>query len=338
MSLFAKPSEGQSATDEALLRRGELFDGIGRRRIIAPEDVGKDDPKLLGYTRATSYISALEDTTGLEKWHTRLILEGASDADLENSVLTAYQSFLEAERLAGIELKEYLATTPKPTKKRIAEISETPGKAYRARLGEIAEYAFYLGGGRESADYGTALHELFDRRLNDTLTSKFMESEEEKWPGILDDLAALCNEWDRFVKLTGAKVEHSEVLVVNDKLQVAGRTDLVVVCRLPGEPRSRRIIIDLKSGKMDSETKMAQQLAMYAGSKRYDPETGERSSMRVRQDIGIIIHCPKGEARAEFHVLQLAPGRACNTLCAKVRESRRKVPGLRTTLDLTDPS
>lgn len=326
-----KPSDAEQS-DDALLRRGELFDGIGRRRIIHPEDVGAEKPRLLGYTRATSYIGALEDSTSLEKWRTRLILEGADEARLEAEVLTAYSRLLEDESAAFVEA-EKLDGVPR-TKTRRAEIIDQPGKTYRKRLDEIAEHAFFLAGGRDSADYGTAHHDLMEAHLTGTLTPEFAAERCERWEGLAEDFDAFVREWGRFADFTGATVEHMEALVVNDRLQVAGRTDIIVKCRMPGEPRARRMIMDLKTGKINGEARLSQQLALYAGSKRYDPETGERSDLRVRQDIGVIIHAPKGEARVEFKIVQLATGRANNALVAKVRASRRKVPGLVTDFDL----
>lgn len=326
MSAFLIPSQMQDATEAALLRRGEAFNGLGQRKIIHPDYVGDPKPKLVGYTRATSYISALEDTTSLQKWRTRLILEGADEARLEAEALLAYNAYLVAQDL--VEAQRAAGELDELTKTRRTEILEAPGREYRRALDEIAERAFFLAGGRDSADYGTTHHELMDRWLLGTLTDEFMDETEEKWPGILADFAALREAWALFCETTGAVVHHTEALVVNDRLKVAGRTDLILGCKLPGDQRARRIIADLKTGKIDGELKLAQQLAMYAGSKHYDPETGQRRSLRVRQDVGIIIHAPKGEARAEFKLVQLAPGRSANALVEKVRASRRKIPGL----------
>lgn len=333
---FVIPSKGEVASEASLLARGELFDGIGRRRIIHPDDVGVENPRLVGYTRATSYIGALEDTTALEKWRTRLILEGASDANLENAAMTAYAQFLDDERLAREKLEQeesdLASSGKKMTKKRLSEIMESPGKNYRATLDELAELSFCLAGGRESADYGTAHHELVDRWLAGGLDTAFMKETEERWPGILDDFDSFRHAWNEFASQTGARVDLSEALVVNDDLKVAGRTDLIVRAKLPGDQRARRVIMDLKTGKIEGEMRLSQQLDMYASSKLYDPETGERSALRVRRDVGIIIHSPKGQATTSLHLVQLRPGRAANALCAKVRASRRKVPGLLTPL------
>ena len=44
---------------------------------------------------------------------------------------------------------------------------------------------------------------------------------------------------------------------------------------------------------------------------------------------------PRGEGRAVLELVNLADGRAANALCAKVRESRRKIPGISEPVDLT---
>lgn len=329
-----KPSEADGAAEAALLARGESFDHMGRRRIVHPDSVGEESKKLVGYTRATTYISALEDTSGLEKWRTRLVLEGSLDARLESEVADAMNVLMEAEAVAEAELARLKESGEKTTKKALAELAERPGKDFRKRLSEIADYAFFLAGGKDAADYGTAHHELADRWFKETLTPEFEAEMEDRWPGITRDFASFQNAWHDLQLQYGARIEESEVMVVNDELQVAGRTDYIVRMKLPGDERSRRVIMDLKSGKIEGELKLAQQLAMYAGSKKYDPATGERTNLRVRQDKGIIIHAPKGMGETTFHILQLAPGRAANALCAKVRASRRKVPGIRTVLEL----
>lgn len=330
MALFNKPSQAEDVSEASLLARGELFDGLGRRRIIHPDHVGEENPKLVGYTRATSYIAALEDTTQLQKWRTRLILEGAAEAGLEEASLTAYQQLLNDEAAAEA-LVEELRQQPRTITAQKKAI-EQPGKDYRSALDEIAERSFFLAGGRDKADYGTAHHELVDRWLTDRLEGSFIREMEERWPGISDDFIAFQDSWGVFAEETGARVEMSEALVVNDKLQVAGRTDLILRAKLPGDERSRRCIADLKTGSIAGEMKLSQQLDMYATSKLYDPETGVRTPLRVRSDVGLILHAPKGERQMSVKLVQLRPGRAANALCAKVRASRRKVPGLLTDL------
>lgn len=310
---FTTPSQAAIDEQAALAARGELFDGLGRRKIIKPETAGTDKPKLVGYTRATTFISALEDKTVLEKWKIRKIVEGAADADLEMSALDAY------ERLIA-----------EPEGDKDAE------KAYRAELDEIADRAFSYAGGRDKADYGTANHRLVELHHEGELTQGVIDETEERWEGITRDFEGYTVEWDKHAKRWGLSVIDQECLIVDDELMVAGRFDIIAHIKLPGDKRARRIIIDIKTGKIDNWGKLAQQLAIYAGGKLYDPETGKRSPLRVRQDVAIVAHVPKGEGSATFYLIDLEPGRKDNALALKVRHSRRKKHGILRPLESLD--
>lgn len=313
---FAIPSRTQADAEEALLARGELFNGLGQRVIITPDTAGSDKPKLRGYTRVTSFIKALEDTTALEKWRTRLVLEGAPDVGLEERVLLALQQRIQDE----------------------AEDEVQAAKTYRETLDDIADHAFLVAGGKDAADYGTALHHLVEDWFAGKLSATRAREVEREWPGITQDFVGFTSAYENLVNATGAELVHSEVLVVDDKLKTAGRTDFVLRMKLPGDQRARRIIMDIKTGKIDRPLSFCQQLAIYAGSKLYDPETGERSPLRVRQDKAIIAHVPRGEAKTHFHLVDLAAGRRANSLVLRVRESRRKQPGIIEAINLEELS
>lgn len=310
MSFVTPKQVEQNKKDELaeLARQGEAFNGLGQRLIVHPEQIGKEKAKLVGYTRATTFIKALDDTTGLEKWRLRLIMEGSLEIDLPGSVADAM-----AELVANDGNKE-------------AE------KLYRKMLDAIAEDAFNAAGGHDPANYGTAVHSLVEEWHrsgddSDDLRTLLVETEME-WPGVSEDFKAYVDTYRSFAEATGAEVLHSEVLVVNDPLKVAGRTDLVLKARLPGDQRARRILLDVKTGRVDNGMRLSQQLALYAGSKLYDPQTGSRSHLRARQDVAIVAHVPRGEASATFFLVELAPGRRANKLCLDVRASRRKQPGI----------
>lgn len=283
------------------------FDGLGRRRIIHPDFIGQENPKRVGYTRATTFIGALEDTTTLRKWRERLVLQGASEISLENEVMEAVQRQLNAEG-DGSDPKQV----------------EAAAKAFRKELDEIAERAFNFAGGHDAADYGTALHELADLWHGDDLDAEVVKETEERWPGITADFTAYQDAFGQLCERIGGSVVHREALLVNDRLKVSGRTDLVLLGKLPGDMKRRRIVFDIKTGKIDNTLKLSQQLAMYASSKLYDPATGIRADLRARQDVAIVAHVPRGKALAQFHLVDLAPGRTANALCERVRASRRK--------------
>lgn len=285
------------------------FDGLGRRRIIHPDDVGKQNPKRVGYTRATTYISALEDLTALSKWRTRLTLEGLDQMGADFHTRMSDARFLLEEEGGG---------------------EEAAAKEYRKLVNELATEAFDLAGGHDAADYGTDLHSLIELHHLDRLTDERLAAAEAARPGILENLSAYVVAWNDFAAATGAEVLQQEILVVDDRLKVAGRTDAIVRARLAGDKRARRMIVDVKTSADINlgSLKFSQQLAMYSGSRLYDPTTGQRSPLRTRRDVAVLAWVPRGSARASFHIVQLKPGRDANVLCARVRHSRRKVPGL----------
>ena len=83
-------------------------------------------------------------------------------------------------------------------------------------------------------------------------------------------------------------------------------------------------ILDLKTGRLDyGAGKIAQQLAVYANSKDYDPETGERSDQDVCTHYGIVVHLPQGTGEATVHVVDLVAGWEAVKLSSQVREHRR---------------
>jgi len=302
-SAFILPSRTAEEEQDRLLRTGELFDGLGRRRIIHPDHVGKEKPKLVSYSRVTTYIGALSDTTGLQKWRERLVLRGIADMDFDD----AYGEALLAATGADGEVDD---------------------KALNAALSDLAEEAFKLAGGRDSADYGTHLHLMIERYLDGTMDIDFMDESEELWPGSVNDFLAFMDEWKAFSARHGVRVLMQETMLVDDEAKLSGRTDIIALLKLPADLRARRAVFDVKTGSIGDELKLAQQLAKYAEMKRYDPETGERHHLRVRQDYGVVIHLPRGEAKCSISLVSLAHGRKANALCAQVRASRRKIPGL----------
>ena len=286
----------------------EEFDGFGRRRIIHPDFIGQENPKRLGYTRVTTFIGALEDTTVLRKWRERLVLQGAPEIGLEAEVLEAEQRRINAEG-------EW--DDPKAV--------EAAAKQYRKDLDELGERAFHFAGGHDAADYGTALHELADAWHGgvDYLDS-LIDDTEGIWAGIADDFAAYQAAFESLCSRVGGEVVEREAMLVNDRLKVSGRTDLVMLAKLQGDQKRRRVVLDIKTGKIDNTLRLSQQLAMYASSKLYDPLTGVRTDLRARQDVAIVAHVPRGQKRAEFHLVDLQPGRTANALCERVRAARRK--------------
>jgi hypothetical protein len=86
---------------------------------------------------------------------------------------------------------------------------------------------------------------------------------------------------------------------------------------------------DLKTGRIDyGAGKIAQQLAVYANSKDYDPATGGRADQDVCTHYGIVVHLPQGTGEASVHVVDLVAGWEAVKLSSQVREHRRMAKGM----------
>jgi len=120
----------------------------------------------------------------------------------------------------------------------------------------------------------------------------------------------------------GLAVADIEVFVVDDSHQVGGTFDRVMV------HRGRRYVADIKTGSIEwNAAEIQMQLAMYAGSSRYDPATGARTPLDVEQDWGLVIHLPAGQGRCDLWWANLAEGRVGLEICRQVwrwRASRHR--------------
>jgi RecB family exonuclease len=107
---------------------------------------------------------------------------------------------------------------------------------------------------------------------------------------------------------------------VNDKLKAAGTFDRLLLC-----PDGRVRVADLKSGKSEAAYPFATtvQIAAYAHSLRYDPETGERSSLHAALDLttGLLIHLPPSGG-CQVIPLDLELGWAAAQCAVTVRQFR----------------
>lgn len=171
----------------------------------------------------------------------------------------------------------------------------------------IAEQALEAGGSTRAATIGTALHSLTER----------VDRGQEL--GVVPaDYAADITAYEK--AMTGYQPVHIEQMSVLDDLRVAGTPDLVVRC-----PDGRLRIADKKSGSISHPQKMAVQLALYAHALRYDITTGQRHPWGddVDLDVGIIVHIPAGQGRADLYRLDLAAGWKVVPLACQVREWRK---------------
>lgn len=247
--------------------------------------------KKIAYTRVTTFIDVLEDKKNLEAWSNRMVLVGAA---------------MDPGFLRGV-----LPFDPESTEQRDA-------------LNRQAAAAKELAGASDKADKGSFLHEL----------SEMADRHEELPHDISPD------DWldiKSYVDVTHPllKIAHMERLVVNDAIRAAGTPDRVSTVLETIELRApdgylfgpgELIITDLKTGRVDyGALKIAMQLAIYANSEHYDPETGERIPLGdVNQKWGIIMHTPAGKGTTTLYWADLELGWQAVQVAKEVRSLRNR--------------
>lgn len=175
------------------------------------------------------------------------------------------------------------------TKRPDLVLKASVSKGSKDILDKVCESAMEAAGSSAKATIGTALHQL---------TEQIDRGEKPDIPESAQaDIAAyrsITSMWT---------MREIEVFVVNDALKVAGTFDRVLAL---GE---LAWIADLKTGGIEWDaSKIAMQLAVYANSERYNPETGERTPLGVDRKRGIVIHLPAGEGACFFKWANLEAG------------------------------
>lgn len=315
--LFVNPSDAPQ-TDFAT-------NGNGQYLVQRPSD-----GKLVGYTRVTTYIACLEDTTMLEKWKARILLEGVAAVETMPLGINAERGESVVARVNDLAHNRDLAIAKarKADRKgkleagQLGHIVEAAWSDFKKALDKLADEVFEVGGGREKATKGTDIHELCmiaSREGIQPIADKLTAG--EITPADLADVEAFL---DAITRL-GAKIIDVERVVVNDDLKVAGRLDYTAMVKLPGEQRARRRVMDLKTGRVDYCTgKISQQLEMYASATGYDLNTHEREDLKLDRAKAILIHLPAGTGAATVHVADLTLGRKGNRLAGEVRAWRNE--------------
>ena len=323
---FAKPSES------ADMRPDFETNGNGQYKVKRPSD-----GKMVGYTRVTTYIACLEDTTKLTEWKMRVLLEGvaAAEENVDRDGITARIRDLAHVRDVAIAKACKADRKGKLAIGDLGALTERAWGDFKRAMNALADEVFKIGGGREKASKGTDIHaltELHDREgigaVGDLLTAG------EITPADMADVEAYAEA----MRKLGAKIVERERVVVNDHLKVAGRLDIVAMVKLPAlhdpktgevirpaEARARRRVIDVKTGRIDYGIgKLAQQLEMYAGATGYDLETHERENLKLDRTLGLVLHLPVGSGKATVHVVDLVAGRKGNRLAGDVRTWRNE--------------
>jgi len=289
-----RPYVKQPCPDESPWEDGE---GCVEGRIAGKRDgTRKQCPKCKGkgyieklYSRCTSFVGVLDDRSNLEKWQKRIILVG-------------------------------LAT--EPWMMRVVAATSPDDKD---ALDVLADQLFEAGDGHVKAQKGTDLHtltEYVDKGWDLPATLTDYETGQERHVTLQDraDIAA----WVRVYEELPLRTLGSECFVVQDEYQIGGTYDRRVDCKDWVCPCALPNILDLKTGRIDyGAGKIAQQLAVYANSRDYDPATGERSDQDVCTHYGIVVHLPQGTGEATVHVVDLVAGWEAVKLSSQVREHRR---------------
>lgn len=327
---FGKPSESPKRWEDDT-------NGNGQYKVARPTD-----GKVIGYTRVTTYIDALEDKTMLTKWKMRVLLEGVAAAEELAATAekgqridspTATIRDLAHRRDVAIAKARKADRKGKLVPGQLATITEGAWSDFKRAMDQLADELFEIGGGREKATKGTDLHalvDLYDSEGIDAVGAKLEAG--EITPSDLADVEAYA----RATKALGLKVVAAEQVVVNDELKVAGRLDRVFLAKLPAihdpktgeeirpaDTRAKRYVGDLKTGNVEySIGKIAQQIRAYAEGQAYDPDTHERTSHGANRTTGILIHLPAGSAKATIHVVDLGVGGQGNKIVGEVRAFR----------------
>lgn len=247
-----------------------------KRPLVTPPTGGRP----VAYTRATTFVGAIEDTFKLGQWQQRHVAVGlAMNPDLLDAVGAA-------------DLND------------------------RDTLNRLCDEAKNRAGAGDSARLGTWLHSVTEAadRGQDPMSVPMPELAFPRDPSdFLPDVAA-------YVEATkDLKALLIEQFCVNDNLKVGGTPDRVV------QYGGKRYIADLKTGSIEwGALKIAAQLAMYARSATYDPETGARGTHGAELDRGIVIHLPAGTGRCTLYWVDLMAGWDAVRVCRSIRDARKQ--------------
>ena len=343
---FASPSDAGPMLEEG--RNGYKIAVLNAAGEVELKRDGQ--PKTVRqYTRVTTYINNLDDTTNLEKWKLRILVEGivanetavgtsGDDEPVPPHLLAAARDAIHAREVAIAKARK-ADRKGKLVPGELGELIDEATTTCKRALDALAEEALKLGGVKAAADKGTNLHaltEVYDEHGIEPIAA--MLEAGTITPADFADLEA----YGAAMKRAGIKVLERETVVVDDGLKVAGRLDKIVLAKAtPGAQRASRMVADVKTGRVDyAPGKIAQQLALYAGAKRYDLTTHERSELGVIKTTALLIHLPAGKATCHVYAVDLVTGRVGNRISGEVRawRSSSKSKAIDFTVDLAAPA
>jgi len=243
------------------------------------------------YTRVTTYISCLEDTYSLGLWAERMVTLGLAQRP---------QLVAAAQRV---------------------DLSN----ADRARdaLNEIASQAKDAANWKEKADLGTDFHEI----------AREWDQGRQNWDMLSPESADML--WAYSEKTETWEYAHIEQGMVNDEFRTYGTPDRLrwvttEIARQPGvvvEHQKLRVT-DIKTGRIDyGWQKMELQLALYALSDLYDPDTGIRTELDIDQEYAEIVHVPYGLGECTVYLVPIGEAiKVLRELVPRVRAWRSRKP------------
>lgn len=344
---FAKPSEAPR----------ELEEGRNGYKIMMLKD-GVPDPRTVRqYTRVTTFVGNIDDTTTLGQWEKRLLAVGISVNATEPRESTPFVSEiadLTHRRDVTIAKAEKADRKGKLEIGEVARITAAAEKEWRDAMNTIVDEALELAGRNDKAEAGTNLHTLTE--ISDAKGIGAVEAMRVRDEITANELASIKAYAARMERL-GAKVIHTEAVVVSDDMKYAGRLDRIILAKLPeltlerlvdgkwekytrpADTRARRYVMDVKSGRVDlGAGKISRQLSAYALGDLYDLETGERSKHGASRDIALVFHLPQGAGTCAVYAVDLKEGTKLLKLSAEVRRGRTAGNHvINTDVDIADP-
>lgn len=185
----------------------------------------------------------------------------------------------------------------------------------KRKLNDLCEQAIEAAKGSAKATTGTALHALTEA-----------VDKGEALPELPESARADLEAYRRTTECLS--VVAMEQFVVCDNPRAAGSFDRIV------EHDGRLYVADIKTGSIKwGLGKIAVQLAGYAHSHTYSPDTGARGPLGVDQDWALVIHLPQGEATCRLVWVDIWSGWHGVLLSEQVREWRRTSKGLSVPFD-----
>lgn len=310
--------------------------------ILTPE--GKEE----GYRRMTTFIDAIEDKTTLVDWKQRVVVVGV--AAIEQKAVggdgvpevmgideVSSESVLARVEASNITFSAAMHALKKDLRKGkidsadYADAVAQVERAQKSELNSLVDEAFRAGDGFLKAEAGTRLHKLMEYvDLGKPLPEDVTDLERR-------DIAAVLDAY----KQLDFKILDVERFVVRDDLKAAGTLDRRGSYNSPKLGRRVVAIGDLKTGRMDfGASKMARQLAGYAGGKGWNPaEPEKRENLRCNREVGLIFHIPSGSGICSVYEMDLTVGDKGLKLCSAIYAYRAETSTLaKVTADRTkDP-